>query len=190
MSKATIDLASGLRLLEPGPVVLVTSMFRSHPNVMTAAWISPLGFDPPMISLAIHPGRLTHELVSKSEMFGASIPTMDLLKAIHRCGLVSGHDQDKFESAALTPIDPLEIEAPRIDECVAHLECGVLQRVSMADHDLFIGEILAAEADRDYFRDRWFAANELPLVHHIAAEHYAGMTRSYAVTLEDQEEEA
>jgi flavin reductase (DIM6/NTAB) family NADH-FMN oxidoreductase RutF len=188
MSKSTIDLASGLRLLEPGPVVLVTSMFRSHPNVMTAAWISPLGFDPPMITLAIHPGRLTHELVSKSEMFGISIPTMDLINAVHRCGLISGHDQDKFESAALTPVDPLVIEAPRIDECVAHLECGVLQRVSMADHDLFIGESLAAEADSDYFRGRWIATNELPLVHHIAAEHYAGMTRSYAVTLEDQEE--
>jgi flavin reductase (DIM6/NTAB) family NADH-FMN oxidoreductase RutF len=190
MSKTTIEPTSGLRLLEPGPVVLVTSLFRSHPNVMTAAWLSPLGFDPPLITLAIHPGRLTHELVSKSEMFGISIPTMDLIRAVHMCGLVSGHQIDKFESAGLTPIDPLEIEAPRIDECVAHLECGVIERVSLADHDLFIGQILAAEADTDYFRGRWIARDELPLVHHLAAEHYAGMTRSYAVDLSVDEEEA
>jgi flavin reductase (DIM6/NTAB) family NADH-FMN oxidoreductase RutF len=188
MSKSELDLNVALRMLEPGPVVLVTSMFRSHPNVMTAAWISPLGFDPPMISVAIHPGRLTHELVSKSEMFGVNIPTMDLVRAVHRCGLVSGHAEDKFETTGLNPIDPLEIEAPRIYECVGHLECGVIQRVSMADHDLFIGQILAAEADSNYFRDRWHAEKELPLVHHIAAEHYAGMTRSYAVSLEDEDD--
>jgi flavin reductase (DIM6/NTAB) family NADH-FMN oxidoreductase RutF len=190
MTKKTIDLTSGLRLLEPGPVVLVTSMFRSHPNVMTAAWLSPLGFDPPLITLAIHPGRLTHELVSKSEMFGISIPTMDLIRAVHHCGMVSGQDIDKFEAAGLTAIDPLEIEAPRIHECVAHLECGVIQRITTADHDLFVGQILAAEADTDYFQGRWLSAEEIPLVHHIAAEHYSGMTRSYAVNLEDAEEEA
>lgn len=190
MVKSAIELSKGLRLMEPGPLILVTSMFRSHPNVMTAAWASPLGFDPPMVTLAVHPGRLTHELVSKSEMFGISIPTMDIIRQIHQCGTVSGHEQDKFELTGLTPIDPLEIEAPRIHECVAHLECGVIQRVSAADHDLFIGQVLAAEADSDYFRGRWIAEQELPLVHHLAAEHYAGMTRSYAVNLDEEEAES
>lgn len=190
MSKRILSQSSWLRLLEPGPLVLVTSMFRSHPNVMTAAWVSPIGFDPPMIQLAIHPGRLTHELVSKSEMFGLSVPTMDLIRAVHRCGVISGNDQDKFEASGLTPIDPHEIEAPRIHECVAHLECGVLQRVSLADHDLFVGRILTAEADADYFGDCWYADQELPLVHHIAAEHYSGMTRSYAVNLDEDADES
>lgn len=190
MGKVDLEISAGLRLLEPGSLVLVTSMFRGHPNVMTAAWVSPLGFDPPMITLAIHPGRLTHELVSKAETFGISIPTMDLIRDIHQCGTLSGHDQDKFEASGLTPIDPMEIDAPRIHECVAHLECGVLQRVTVADHDLFIGQILAATADTDYFRGRWIAEQELPLVHHLAAEHYAGMTRSYAVNLDDEEAES
>lgn len=187
MTKRLVDQTKGLRFLEPGPTVLVTSMFRSQPNVMTAAWLTPLGFDPPSIALAIHPGRLTHELVSKSEMFGVSIPTMDLLKAVHRCGLETGRDRDKFELTGLTPIDPYEIEAPRIDECIAHLECGVTQRLTFSDHDLFVAEILVAEADDDYFRNQWFAEEELGLIHHVAAEYYAGLSRSYAVSLEEEE---
>lgn len=189
MTLREIDVTRGLRLLEPGPVVLVTSMLRSHPNVMTAAWVSPLGFDPPMISLAVHPSRLTHEFISKSEMFGISIPTLDLSKAVHHCGMVSGNDVDKFEAADLTPDDPEEIEAPRIHECVAHIECGVLQRVSLADHDLFIGQILNASADDTLFGDSWIADQELPLVKHIAGNVYAGLTRGYGVNLDEEDEE-
>ncbi len=189
MSLRTLQPAASLRLLEPSPVVLLTSMFRSHPNVMTAAWMSPLGFDPPLITIAIHPGRLTHELVSKSEMFGLSIPTMDLIKAVHQCGVLSGNELDKFDATGLTPIDPLEIDAPRILECVAHIECGVIERISLADHDLVVGQILTADADDNYFTDRWIGETELPLVHHIAAEHYAGMTRTYAVDLREDEDE-
>jgi flavin reductase (DIM6/NTAB) family NADH-FMN oxidoreductase RutF len=190
MAKSPLDRSRATRLLEPGPTVLITSLFRSHANVMTAAWLQPAGFDPPAIAISIHPGRLTHELVSKSEMFGVSIPTMDLLRAVHRCGLTSGRDQDKFEANGLTPIDPIEIEAPRIDECIAHLECGVLQRVTLTDHDLFIGEILTAEADSEFFGDQWVFDGETSLVHHVAAEYYAGLTRAYAVTLEDETDES
>lgn len=189
MAKVRIDPVTGLRLLEPGPTVLVTSMHRSHPNLMTAAWLSPLGFDPPVIGLSVHPGRLTHELISKSEMFGVSIPTMEHVQAVHRSGLLSGRDLDKFEATGLTPIDPVEIEAPRIYECVAHIECGVVQRLTFSDHDLFIGEILHAEAESEHFQERWLTDGEFSLIHHIAAEYYAGLTRAYAVSLEDDEDE-
>lgn len=189
MSKVALDTTRGLRLLEPGPTVLVTSMYRSHPNVMTAAWLSPLGFDPPLIGLSVHPGRTTHQLISKSEMFGISIPTMDLVRAVHQCGMYSGEDVDKFERTGLTPVDPVEIEAPRIDECVAHLECGVVERLTLTDHDLFVAQILHAEADNERFQDRWVASAELQLIHHIAAEYYAGLTRAYAVRLEEDEDE-
>ncbi len=190
MSMRAIEPTAGLRLLEPGPTVMLTSMFRSHPNVMTAAWLSPLSFDPPLITVSIHPGRLTHDLVSKSEMFGVNVPTMDQVRAVHYCGTHSGHELDKFEAAGLTPIDPHQIEAPGIAQCVARIELGVVERFSLADHDLFVGQILYAEADTDYFNDRWVAEDELTLVHHLGADKYAGMTRAYTVSLDDEEQDA
>ena len=187
MAHAKLEQKHWMRLLQPSPVVLVTSMYRSHPNVMTAAWITPMGFDPPLIAVGIHPGRLTHEFVTRSESFGISIPILDLLKPVHRCGLISGREQDKFDTCGLTPIDPFEIDAPRIHECPAHLECGVVHRLTMTDHDLFIAEIITALADSTVFNEGWTATGDSPLIHHLAAEYYTGTTRPYAVQLEDEE---
>ncbi len=187
-AKRPLDLAQAARLLEPGPLALVTSLFRSQHNVMTAAWLVPLGFDPPRVGVAIHPSRLTHEFVSRSEQFGLSIPTLDLLNAVHRCGLESGRDRDKFVSAGLTPMDAVEIEAPLVEECVAHIECGVVERLRLSDHDLFVGEVLAVSAAEELFTDRW-QVEEADLVHHVAGDEYAGLSKPYRARLEEEEAE-
>lgn len=176
------------RLIQPGPVALVTSLFRAQHNVMTAGWLMPLGNDPVLVGVAIHPDRLTHEFVSRSEVFGLSIPTIELLNAVHRCGVESGRDRDKFESASLTPLDSVEIDAPLVEECVAHIECGVVERLTFTNHDLFIGEVLAASVVEELFTDRWLTQDGSELLHHIAADEYAALGRIYRARLAEEEE--
>lgn len=176
------------RVLEPGPLVLVTTMHHRQHNVMTAGWLLPLGFEPARIALAIHPGRLTHEFITRSEAFGLSVPTLDLLNAVHRCGIESGRDRDKFVTAGLTPMDASQIEAPLVEECVAHLECGLVERLSFSDHDLFVGEVLAVSAVEGLFTDRWQLGDGSELLHHIAGDLYAGLSRPYQARLEEEEE--
>lgn len=177
------------RLLEPGPLVLVSSLYRAQPNLMTAAWLLPLGFGPARVAVAIHPARLTHEFISRSESFALNIPTLDLLSAVHRCGMESGRDADKFATSGLTPADAQEIEAPLVEECVAHIECGLVERLSLADHDLFVGEVLAVSVLEDAFSDRWRLDAEVNLLHHIAGAEYAGLSRAYQARLDEDEEE-
>ncbi|HUG14856.1 MAG TPA: flavin reductase family protein [Thermomicrobiales bacterium] len=175
------------RLLEPGPLALVTSRFRSADNVMTAAWLMPVSLDPPLVALAIHPGRLTHEYVSRSEFFALNIPNADLLSAAHYCGMESGRSGDKFSAAGLTPVDALELDAPLIDECVAHIECGVVGRATFGDHDLFIGAPLAVSALDEAFDDRWLVETDAGrLLHHLRADYYAALSRPYQATLRDE----
>lgn len=176
------------RLLEPGPLVLVTSLFRAQHNVMTAGWVLPLGFQPARVAVAIHPSRLTHEFISRGDTFALNVPTLDLLNAVHRCGLESGRERDKFVTAGLTPSDALAIEPPLVTECVAHIECGLVERVSLADHDLFVGEVLAASADEAAFGDRWLVGDGVELLHHVAADHYAGLSTTYRAKLGDDED--
>lgn len=186
-----VQLARGIapRLLEPGPVTLITSMYRSAENVMTAAWMMPVSMDPPLIGIAIYPDRLTHEYVTKSEFFAINFPTAELIEAVHRCGIESGRDADKFERAGLTQIEALEIEAPLIEECVAHIECGVIGRTSFGDHDLFIGEPLAIQALDEAFQERWLVDVDAGRVlHHLRANYYASLGRPYEVVLREDEE--
>ncbi len=177
------------RLLEPGPVVLVTTQYRAHPNVMTAAWVMPLSLEPTRIGLAVHPSRLTHELLSKGEYFALNILTLEHLLAIHLCGTLSGRDVDKFTRAQLHPVDALEVDVPVLEEAVAHIECGVIARLSLGDHDLFVGEVIAAAADTELFGERWLQLEEAPLVHHVGAEWYAALARVSRARLPGEEEE-
>ncbi len=188
MIKRPIERRLAARLLQPGPLALVTSLFRSQHNVMTAAWLMPLGTDPMLVGLAIRPDRLTHEFVSRSELFGLSVPTIELINAVHRCGVESGRDRDKFEYAHLTPMDASEIDVPLVGECIAHMECGVIERISLTDHDLFIGEVLAASAIDELFTDRWRIQDGSELLHHIAGDEYAALSRIYRARLPDEEE--
>ena len=187
-TKRTIDSRQAARLLQPGPVALVTSLFRAQHNVMTAAWLMPLGTDPMLIGVAIRPDRLTHEFISRSEVFALNIPTIELLNQVHRCGIESGRDRDKFLSARLTPSDAVKLEVPLVEECVAHIECGVVQRLSMTDHDLFVAQVLAVSAFDDLFTDRWQMQADSGLLHHIAGNEYAALGRTYRARLDEDEE--
>ncbi|HYI16988.1 MAG TPA: flavin reductase family protein [Thermomicrobiales bacterium] len=188
-TKLERDIRDANRLLQPGPVALITSRFKSADNVMTAAWMMPVSLDPPLLAVAIHPGRLTHEYVSKSEFFALNIPTADLLGAVHSCGMLTGREGDKFEAAGLTPVDATQLELPLIDECVAHIECGVVSRTALGDHDLFIAQPLAVVALDEAFNERWLVESDAgQIVHHLRADYYATLSRPYQAKLDDEDE--
>lgn len=188
--KVELPALAAIRLLEPGPLALLTSRYRSTDNVMTAAWMTPLSMSPPLVGVCIHPSRLTHELVSKSEYFALNIPLIDLLAGVHRCGVESGRDGDKFVRAGLTPIDAHALDVPLIDECVAHIECGVIGRSQFGDHDLFVGQPLAVSADDEAFNERWQVDIDAGrILHHLRADYYAGLSHSYRARIPDEGED-
>ena len=182
--KKQVEIRDALRLIAPGPVALISTLYRDQPNVMTAAWLSPISLGPTLVGVAIQPSRLTHEFVMKTDVFAINIPNTDLISAAHYCGMKSGREGDKFEASKLTPADALEIEAPLVAECVAHIECGVLDRFSIGDHDLFIGRVLAVAADEEAFNAIWNVTTDAgQLLHHLGADRYAGLTRAYRATM-------
>jgi flavin reductase (DIM6/NTAB) family NADH-FMN oxidoreductase RutF len=186
--KRALELSDATRLLEPGPLALLTSRFRSADNVMTVAWLMPVSLDPPRLAVAVHPGRLTHEYVSKSEFFALNIPTAELLVQTHQCGLVSGQAGDKFIATGLSAVDAQVLELPLVGECVAHIECGLVGRASFGDHDLFIGEALAVTALDDAFDGRWLIESDAGRVlHHLRADYYAALSRPYQARATDEE---
>ncbi|MDQ3167401.1 MAG: flavin reductase family protein, partial [Chloroflexota bacterium] len=136
-TKVILEARDALRLLVPGPVALLSTMYRDQPNVMAASWTLALSFDPTLVGVAVHPSRLSHEFVTKTEQFVLNVPTADLIGAVHLAGTTTGRSGDKFASCGLTPAEGLEIEAPLVAECVAHIECGLLDRQTLGDHDLF-----------------------------------------------------
>jgi flavin reductase (DIM6/NTAB) family NADH-FMN oxidoreductase RutF len=177
MAKIEVDLARATRLLQPGPIALVTAKFKNKANVMVAAWVTNVSNDPPMVALAVYPGRFTHDLIEKSGQFALNIPPRALAEKVKRIGDRSGEDADKFVTNKLTLYEGRQVNAPLIAECVGHLECGVTEAVRAGNHTLFLAEVVAASADDLAFDgERWTLADpELKPLHHLGGNAYAAL---------------
>lgn len=69
-----VDLPIAHRLLNHGPVTLVTSAHAGARNVMAAAWAMPLDFDPPKVAVVIDANAWTRRLVEGSGEFALNVP--------------------------------------------------------------------------------------------------------------------
>jgi len=146
-TKVDIDLSHANRLLNFGPVTLITSKFKEQKNVATVSWVMPISSSPPLVAIAITKKRFTYDLIRNSREFVINIPSKELLPVVTVCGMSSGRELDKFAKAGLIPGKGKKLEVPIIEECLGHLECKVVGETDAGDHVLFIGDIIAAYTD-------------------------------------------
>ena len=183
MAKREIELTRAYRLLEPGPVVLVTAQYRGKKNLMAAAWVTPVSLSPPRVALAVFPERYTHDMIVKGGDFVLNIPARPLAEKVQKAGEVSGQDQDKFLLTGLTPVAAKAVNAPLVAECLAHLECGLNEVVSAGDHSLLLGDVIAASAEESAFDgEYWTLADEsVTPLNHLGKNVYALMGARFVV---------
>lgn len=160
------------RITAPHPTALITTISKDgKPNIIAVAWIIPTSIKPPLLAISIGKTRYSHKLLEETGEFVVNIPTKELLGKVEYCGSTSGRDVDKFEEAGLTPKPAKKVKPPIIEECVAHIECKVVNRFSTGDHTLFIGEVLAAYAEGELFNGKW-QVERAKLLQHIGGDTY------------------
>lgn len=162
------------RLLAGGPVVLVTTRWHGVANVMPAAWNMPLSHDPPLVGIAVHPSRHTYDMLRFSEEFALNVPGRRLMNHVQYLGMVSGRDVQKIELAKLPTFKAQHVDAPLLEGCLAYIECSVLEVLPLGDHHLFVGKVLAAQAEGEAFEEAWLLEDDdyKPL-HYLGGELYA-----------------
>ena len=149
-----VELSKCYRLLNHGPTVLVSSTHNGRQNVMAAAWAMPLDFDPPKILVVIDKSTYTRQLIEASGEFILNIPCRSQAAQVVQVGSASGQHVDKFVESKLTPAPAQKVAAPRVAGCIAYLECKVINEPhNQQQYDLFIGEVVAAQADSDVYQD-------------------------------------
>lgn len=131
-------------LLEPGPVVLVTSAWKDETNIMTMGWHMVMEFTPSLIACIISDQSHSFEMIRKSRECVINIPTADMAKTVVGIGNCSGTDVNKFEKFGLTPAPADKVKAPLIRECYAQLECRIADARLVKKYNLFIFEVLKA----------------------------------------------
>lgn len=132
-------------LLEPGPVVLVTTRDGGKNNVMTISWTMVTDFTP-RFAMTTGPWNHSYAALRKTRECVLSIPTVDLLDQVVGAGTCSGSDTDKFEKLGLTPVKAEKVRPPLIRECLANIECKVIDIIPK--HNILILEAVAVHVDR------------------------------------------
>jgi flavin reductase (DIM6/NTAB) family NADH-FMN oxidoreductase RutF len=140
-------LGSVYGLLEPGPVVLVTTCINGRANIMTMSWHTMIEFEPPLVGCVISNRNYTFEILQETGECVINIPTVELAEKVVGCGNSSGRELDKFEKFGLTAVAASCIKAPLIDECYASLECKLADGAMVDKYNLFILEVVKAWMD-------------------------------------------
>ena len=189
--RRTIEPTDALRLLNGGPVALVTTRFRNETNVMPAIWTISLSRRPPLIGVAVNPSRHTHDMLRFAEEFALNFPGRDLLNHTHYFGAVSGDNVGKLELAKLPTFRASKISAPLIENCLAHVECSLEDAIRLGDHTLFVGRVLFVHAEPEAFDETWLIQDrDYRPLHYLGADRYAVLRDRLTAELRTSEEGA
>ncbi len=139
--------AKAYRLLEAGPIVLVTTAQNGRANVMTLGFHMMVQHSPPLIGCILGPWDHSHAALVATRECVIAIPTVDLAATVVDIGNCSGEDIDKFAQFGLTPDPAVMVQAPLIRECLANIECRIADDSLSQKYDLFILEALAIHYD-------------------------------------------
>lgn len=171
--KVDIPLEVSTRLINHGPVSLVTSAFQDKQNVMALAWLMPLSQTPRYIAIAMPAKRYTYELIQKSKEFVVNIPPVALKDLVIKCGKASGRDEDKLSRNNIKTLKAKKVKAPLVADCVAHLECTLVSETKGGDHQILIGEVVAASADEGVVKPEGFVdVKKAKMLHHLGGTYF------------------
>lgn len=135
------------RLLEPGPVVLLTTARKGRANVMTMSWHMMVDFEPPLVACVVSGANYSFAALRATGECVIAIPARKLAPKVVQIGNSSGRDIDKFKAFGLTPMPAERVAPPLVAECFANLECKVTDRRLVNKYNLFILKVLKAWID-------------------------------------------
>ena len=147
MMMKNLPLSKVYRLLEPGPVVLLTTAHKGRPNVMTMSWHMMVEFEPPLVACVVSSADYSFGALRATKECVIAVPALELASKVVQVGNCSGRDVAKFTQFGLTPTPARCVAAPLVAECFANLECKVVDTRLVGRYNLFVMEVLKAWTD-------------------------------------------
>lgn len=149
-----IPLSKVYRLIEPGPVTLLTTSQNGKNNIMTFSWHMVVDFEPPLLALVIGPWDYSFKAFIETGECTIAVPTVELASKIIEIGNTDGDKIDKFEAFNLTPIHGEKVKSPLIKECLANLECKLEDSTLGEKYGLYIVKVVEAWIDTKHIECR------------------------------------
>ena len=142
-----LPLSTVYQLLEPGPVVLLTTAQKGRANVMTMSWHMMVDFEPPLIACVVSDRDYSFAALRAAKDCVIAVPAVELAEKVVAVGNCSGRDVDKFSAFNLATKKAERVSAPLMSECFANVECRVVDTRLVNRFGLFVLEGVKAWID-------------------------------------------
>ncbi len=147
MKKRSLALGKVYGLLEPGPVLLLSTRHKGRANVMAMSWHTMMDFDPPLVGCVVSGRDFSFAALKATRECVLNIPSAELAAKVVACGNSSGRRVDKFAAFALTAAPARLVLPPLVAECWANLECRVVDMRLVNKYNFFVLEVVKAWID-------------------------------------------
>ena len=133
MKKGNIERA--FTYLESGAVLFVTSNDGKKDNVMTISWQMVMDFTP-HIAISTGSWNESFETILRTKQCCLCIPTADMIEKVVGIGTTHGSECDKFNKFRLKKQKSAKIKAPIIEDCLAAIECKLIDYIE--EHGILV----------------------------------------------------
>ncbi|RWR03035.1 flavin reductase [[Pantoea] beijingensis] len=138
-----IDASKAYRILESGPILMVSTHDGVRPNIMTMGFHMMIQHAPPLIGCVIGPWDHSFTALHETGQCVLAVPGTDLAQTVVDIGNCSGAEVDKFEHFGLSTASPAKVRAPLLSDCLYNIECVVHDDSLVDRYHLFILEAVA-----------------------------------------------
>jgi flavin reductase (DIM6/NTAB) family NADH-FMN oxidoreductase RutF len=142
-----LSLGKVYQMIEPGPVVMLTTSHKGRADIMTMSWHMMVDFEPPLIACVVSEADYSFAALRATGECVIAIPAVGLAPKVVKVGNTSGRDIDKFAAFGLTKLPAEQVQAPLVKECFANIECKVTDTRLVNRYNLFILEGVKAWID-------------------------------------------
>lgn len=168
-----IGIDNAYRVLAPRPTIIVTSINKKgEVNAAPFSFTMPVSMDPPLVAFASVKTHDTYKNISETGEFVINIPNEDILKELWITGEKFPYGVNELEKAGLTQLESKTVIPPKIEECIAVIECKVHWIKNAGDHDIIVGEVLDVSVRADSLKDGLLDVEKVKPVLHVGGVNF------------------
>ncbi len=141
------------RYMYPRPALLVGTNVNDKPNFMAVGGGGVVNAKPPMIGIPIQHRHHTLIGIRQNMTFSVNTPSVDQVRELDYCGIVSGRNADKAAVCGFEVFYGTLETAPMIEQCPLNHECRVLHILNLGSHAFVVGQIEGSYISEDCLSD-------------------------------------
>jgi flavin reductase (DIM6/NTAB) family NADH-FMN oxidoreductase RutF len=144
-----LPLSEVYKVLEPGPVVLVSAAGIGRPNVMTLSWHTMMDFEPPLIGICLSERNYTFGMIQATRECVIAVPTVELAPLVVGVGNSTGRHTNKFRRFNIVTLPASRVHPPLLPQCWVNIECVVEDRSWVKKYNFFVLKAVKAWVNPD-----------------------------------------